>query len=167
MSITIIYGCMFAGKTTELLRYIKKSSNFIVFKPSIDTRSSNCIKSHNGKTYPAINFSTIDELYSQINDVKNIFIDEGQFVENLINFCLDVRLMDKNVYVAGLNYTFDKKPFGDILKLVEIADTRVSLFAKCQCGKPASFTARTSKDTKKIIIGSDIYLPVCSKCFTS
>jgi thymidine kinase len=51
---------------------------------------------------------------------------------------------DKVVIVAGLDGTFQRKPFGSILELIPIAEKVMKLSAVCMyCSKDAPFTLRT------------------------
>ena len=48
--IQVITGCMFAGKTTELINRLKKiNKNHLLIKPKIDTRNTNnSVETHDG-----------------------------------------------------------------------------------------------------------------------
>ena len=73
----------------------------------------------------------------------------------------------KIVIVAGLDSTFERKPFGKILNLVAIAEKVTKLTSICAyCYKLAAFTQRTIKSKEiELIGGEESYKPVCRKCF--
>jgi thymidine kinase len=74
----------------------------------------------------------------------------------------------KVVIVAGLDGTFQKKPFGRLLELIPIAERVVKLSAICvYCGKDAAFTQRIVDNSEvELIGGEDVYRPTCRKCYT-
>ena len=53
------------------------------------------------------------------------------------------------------------------MELIPKCETITKLSAVCvNCGKDASFTARTIEDEKvELIGGEDLYMPFCRKCF--
>jgi len=69
--------------------------------------------------------------------------------------------------VAGLNGSFQRQPFGNLLQLMSHADDVVfckALCAGCRDGTPATFSKRVGASKALIDVG-DHYLPVCRKCF--
>ena len=57
--IEVIAGCMFSGKTEELIRRLRRAQiakqNVKIFKPKIDTRfSDNSIVSHSEQSLPSV-----------------------------------------------------------------------------------------------------------------
>ena len=66
--IQVITGCMFAGKTTELLNRLNKTNqNYLLIKPKIDTRNiNNSIETHDGVQKKAITVS-------KVSDVSKVF----------------------------------------------------------------------------------------------
>ena len=67
----VISGCMFAGKTEELIRRIKvlqyAKKNIVVFKPRIDDRYSDVdVVSHAGTSVKSIAVSTAAEMMKYI-----------------------------------------------------------------------------------------------------
>ena len=69
--------------------------------------------------------------------------------------------------VAALDGTFQRKPFGNILLLVPLAEQMTKLSAVCvECGKEAAFTKRTIESEEvEIIGGEEMYKPLCRGCF--
>ena len=127
MSLKLIVGCMYSGKTTEILRIVNSLKHIneipIIIKPKIDNRySSNKISTHNKQEYEC---QTIDNLsdFKNLNDSKYIIIEEAQFFKDLLLFVIDqVEIKDKNVIVVGLDGDSDRENFGDIHKLYPLCD---------------------------------------------
>ena len=93
-----------------------------------------------------------------------IFIEEAQFFENLFTFVKDGLENQKSFYVAGLDGDFKREPFGDILKLIPLAEKVYKLNALCffcKDGTEAPFTKRlsTSQD-QQLVGGADSYASV-------
>ncbi|MDD3477492.1 MAG: thymidine kinase, partial [Candidatus Izemoplasmatales bacterium] len=71
--IEVITGPMFAGKTEELIRRVKRlefaKQNIIVFKPTIDTRyAQNEVVSHNNNRTRSINITKSSEIMDYVDD---------------------------------------------------------------------------------------------------
>ena len=93
-SIHVIIGCMFSGKTTELLRNVKRYKSIgkttMVLNYSLDERyGKDSVISHDSLGVPAHMISDFEELYTnsnlnhEYNNSEYIFINEGQFFKNL------------------------------------------------------------------------------------
>lgn len=168
--ITLILGGMYAGKTSTLLAigdkslYAKKKVLYI--KPNIDTRSSN-IKTHSGREVECISVDLLSEV--DVSNYSVILIDEGQFIED-IDIQTDLWAnMGKDVYIAALNGTSDRKLFGNIYKLLPKVERFISLNAVCfGCSKKASFSKKINQNEKSVgdidIGGTEKYLASCRKC---
>ena len=90
----VICGCMFAGKTEELIRRINVLSyakkNIMVFKPKIDNRySDEEIVSHAGTHIPCIVVDKGQDILKHIHDdIEVVAIDEIQFFDkDIIDVC--------------------------------------------------------------------------------
>ncbi len=148
--IEVITGCMFAGKTEELIRRIKvlefAKKKIVVFKPVIDNRySENKVVSHAGSSVLSVAINKAEEIYNHIDDsVEVIAIDEVQFFDNkVIEICNDLANKGKRVMVAGLDMDFRGEPFGVIPQLLTTAEFVTKLTAVCTvCGAPATRTQR-------------------------
>jgi len=100
----------------------------------------------------------------------HIFIEEGQFFQDLYNIVEDLTIKhNKKVYVAGLNGDSNRQLFGEIYKLIPIADNIDFLKAKCcicNDGTYGIYSKRFSQNTSQIFIaGANEYKPVCRKHF--
>lgn len=167
--IEVICGPMFAGKTEELIRRIRRleiaNKKVLVFKPLIDTRYSQSeIVSHNFSKSKAIPIAKASEIFDYLVDgVDCIVIDEAQFFDNEIVDIVDY-LADQEIriIIAGLDRDFRGKPFGPMPYLLAIAEEVTKLTAICMVsGDVATRTQRiiNGKEAKEsdpiIIIGAN------------
>ncbi|GFR78351.1 thymidine kinase [Elysia marginata] len=142
--IQVIFGPMFSGKTTELMRRMKRYqiANYqcLVVKYAKDVRYHvSGIATHDRQVLAAVSTENLTDLYSEALKHDVIGIDEGQF------------------------------GFGDILNLVPIAENVVKLNAVCmKCFGDGSFTKRKGSEKKvEVIGGTEMYLATCRGCFHS
>ena len=177
--IEVICGCMFAGKTEELIRRINVLSyarkNILVFKPKIDDRYSTTeIASHAGSKVPCIVISEAKEILDHVNyDTDVVAIDEVQFFdEDVVDICEYLADSGLRVMVAGLDKDFRGEPFGvlpDLLTRAEFVTKLTAVCAKCGAhatrtqriinGKPASFN-----DPIVLVGAKEAYEPRCRHC---
>src|SRR5512135_2511595 len=107
--IEIICGCMFSGKTEELIRRLRRAQiakqKVAVFKPKIDNRySSEHIVSHSEQSLVSQVFDDASEILSGSVGAQVVGIDEGQFFKpNLVAVCEELANQGKRVIVAGLD----------------------------------------------------------------
>jgi|SRR5690625_1509280 len=165
----IICGCMFSGKTEELMKRIRQAEqNHLlvkVFKPAIDVRFSNhSIMSHNGSSVAAISVKNAQELLNCVpKDIDMIGIDEAQFFDedivSVVNMLADQGV---RVIVAGLDTNFRGDPFGPMSSLMATSDSITKLHAICTiCHSTATCTQRimngkpVSYDAPVILIGAE------------
>lgn len=148
--IEVISGCMFAGKTEELIRRIKvfefAKKKVVVFKPKIDSRYSDTqVVSHAGSAVESYSIDHAKEMLKYIDDsVDVIAIDEVQFFdEDVIAICEYLANNGKRVMCAGLDLDFRGMPFGVMSHLITIAEFVTKLTAVCvTCGGPATRSQR-------------------------
>lgn len=175
----VISGCMFAGKTEELIRRIHVLSfakkEIMVFKPSVDTRySSSDVVTHNGTSVACISVKSAKEILKHVTSKTDVVaIDEVQFFdEDIIDVCEYFADQGKRVIVAGLDQDFRGEPFGVIPQLLTRAEFVTKLTAVCaKCGAPATRTQRivnnkpASYDDPVVLVGaSEHYEPRCRHC---
>jgi thymidine kinase len=148
--VEVISGCMFAGKTEELIRRINVLSfakqNILVFKPSIDNRySEEKIVSHAGSSVDSIVVKESKDILDFIKEETDVVaIDEVQFFDrDIIKVTEFLAKQGKRVMVAGLDTDFRGEPFGVMPMLVTTAEFVTKLTAVCTiCGAPATRTQR-------------------------
>jgi thymidine kinase len=149
--IEVVCGPMFAGKTEELIRRIKRleyaKQSVLVFKPKIDNRydAKQEIVSHNLSKKPSIVVESSDEIYQYLNkDIDAVVIDEAQFFDSGIIKVAE-KLADRGVRViiGGLDRDFRGEPFGPMPELLARAEFVTKLTAICvKSGLPATRTQR-------------------------
>jgi len=172
--IDLITGCMFSGKSTEIIRLINRykalDKKILIINHSSDTRyQQNSISTHsniNINCFSTDNLEIIksDPKYNYIStDV--IVIEEGQFFQDLYHFALNSADIDnKIVIIAGLDGDSNREEFGDIIKLIPKCDNITKLHALCSIckdGTLAPFTKRLVNDDKQILVGVSEFIPVC------
>ncbi len=148
--IEVITGPMFAGKTEELLRRVKRleyaRKNIIVFKPMIDNRySSDEVVSHNNNRTKSVNISRASEIFEYITgETDVVVIDEIQFLDDeAVGVCEFLADKGIRVIVSGLDRDFRGEPFGLMPNLLARAEFVTKLTAVCvKCGIPATRTQR-------------------------
>lgn len=180
MTTTVIKGCMFAGKTSELLlRHSQADADLGsaavgLIGHAMDNRyKSGCVCSHNGDNYPAHITSALmsADTLEYVAGKHIIFVDEGCFYADLLAFAAHCRYHSISLVVCGLDYMASGAEFGQILALARQPSVQVvQLFAKCDCGDAAIYTGMCSGQIAISGIrvgGGDIYSPKCEKCFSA
>lgn len=177
--IEVITGPMFAGKSEELIRRIKRleyaHKKTLVFKPKIDNRySENEIVSHSKIKTRSINIETAQDILKYVDrDTEAVVIDEVQFLDHeIVHVVEELANRGIRVIVAGLDCDFRGEPFQNMPELLALAEDVTKLTAICmRCGAPATRTQRlvngepASYDDPIIIVGaSESYEPRCRHC---
>lgn len=170
--IEVIAGCMFSGKTEELIRRLRRAKiakqNVKIFKPKIDNRySATDIVSHSEQSLPSILISDINEVLNHSADAEVIGIDEAQFFSNdIVSVCNKLANEGKRIIIAGLDQDYRGIPFEPMPQLLAISEYITKTLAICVvCGNPADKTQRTNKSSERVVVGaSDIYEARCRKC---
>lgn len=173
--IDMIIGPMFCGKSTELLRRVRRykyaGKKCLVLKFARDLRySADSVMTHDQtNSLPALNVTKLSDVQLDKEDPYDVIgIDEGQFFEDVEEFAEKWANLGIVVVIAALDGDFQRKPFGKIPQMVTIAETVTKLTAVCAKCKnhSASFTQRTTSDTAQAVIGgAEMYRPVCRTCF--
>lgn len=187
--LTVILGCMFSQKTTELVRRVRqereKGFQVLVVNSCRDTRyqveseksqgeekRKGEMVTHDGEREEAMMVSSLAEVNHLVvgsPKYRMIAIDEGQFFPDL--FLYVTQWADEQqiqILVAGLDGTFEREPFGDMLRLIPHAEEVVRLHAQCSyCpdGKGKAIYSRRKKATESkgtvMVGGAEAYEPVC------
>jgi thymidine kinase len=181
--LSLLIGCMFAQKTTELLRRVRRYRSIgyhvLVINYIGDTRyGKECIASHDKEVEKAICVSTLAEVdhMARSQEFQVIVIDEGQFFPDLFQYVtMWADTLPVHIVIAGLDGTSERKPFGDILNLIPHAEEVERLEAFCSvCGDGtiANYSqykglrsVENGANTKEEVVigGTEIYRPVCRK----
>jgi len=170
---------MFAGKTEELIRRVKRlefaRQNIIVFKPLMDTRyAEDEVVSHNNNRTRSININSAKEIMNYVDDYTEVVaIDEVQFLdEDAVEICEYLADHGIRVIVSGLDRDFRGEPFTFMPRLLALAEDVTKLSAICvKCHTPATRTQRiingkpASYDDPIILVGAqDSYEARCRHC---
>jgi thymidine kinase len=177
--IEIICGPMFAGKSEELIRRIKRleyaKKKTLVFKPSIDIRySTNEVVSHSNLKAKSIAIKESKEILDYVDSSTfAIAVDEVQFLDkDIIYIAQKLALKGIRVILGGLDTDFRGEPFPITASLMTIAEDVLKLTAICVvCGAPATKTKRIINGKPAhyadpiIKVGaSEAYEPRCRHC---
>lgn len=172
-TISLIMGSMFSGKSTDMVSEIRRCRQInipiCVINNTLDTRyTSNGVSTHDQMKEESI---CSDKLMKLIDnpcflEAKEILIEEGQFFPDLYEFVLVAcEKYYKTVRVYGLDGDFMRQPFGQMLKLLPIADQIKKLKALCkECGDntPAIYSKKIVKTEQYIVVAKDdVYQAVC------
>lgn len=149
-SVEVICGCMFSGKTDELIRRLRRAviarQKVQVFKPAIDIRYAvEKVTSHAGNDFKAVPVETSANILQRLDPEATVIgIDEAQFFDDGIIQVVDfLAESGRRVIVAGLDMDFRGEPFGPMPILMAKAEKVDKLQAICMvCGEPASRTQR-------------------------
>ena len=158
--IEVICGCMFSGKTEELIRRLNRSiiakQNVEIFKPVVDNRyHEKNVVSHNETSIRSTAVSFANDILLLAGDCDVVGIDEAQFFDNeIINVCNKLANVGKRVIVAGLDMDFEGKPFGPMPHLLAIAEFVTKVHAICaKTGELGSFSYRLTDEESTVLVG--------------
>jgi thymidine kinase len=176
MSLEIVLGPMFSGKSSRILsvvsRYSALNLPILVIKHAADTRYAvNEISTHDQRKVPCLSVDSFDKVdRSILNSYKLIIVEEAQFFTGLVEFVkLVVDTMCRDVILVGLDGDSKRRPFGEILQCIPMADKvekLTALCARCANGKEAIFSRRLTSSEEQMLVGSsDLYQAVCRDCY--
>lgn len=158
--IEVICGCMFSGKTEELIRRLNRAliakQKVEIFKPKVDQRYHPAnVVSHNDRALRSTPVNFANDILLLSGDCDVVGIDEAQFFdEDIVAVCNALANQGKRVVIAGLDMNFEGKPFGPMPNLLAVAEFVTKLHAICaQTGELASFSYRLSNDSENVKIG--------------
>ncbi len=170
--ITVVSGCMFSGKTTELLRRLERSSSSesLAFKHAIDDRySPGAIVSHAGKAYPAHAITSSSEIEAYVDSgIELVAIDEAHwFDSSLVDVVSSLAAGQISVIAALLDRNSWGQPFTVAQRLNAIADEPIARHAVCaRCNRPADRTQRLTPIVGGDLVGGpEAYEPRCRRCW--
>jgi len=171
--IEVVCGCMFSGKTEELIRRARRAEiakqKVAIFKPRIDNRySAQHIVSHSEQSLTSTVVDDAMEILELSKEAQVVGVDEGQFFKaNLVDVCEQLANAGKRVIVAGLDQDYRGKPFEPMPQLLAVAEYITKTLAICMvCGNPADRTQRKTHQADRVVVGAkDIYEARCRHCF--
>ena len=177
--IEVICGCMFSGKTEEMIRRVKRAQiarqKVQVFGHSLDLRyGQDRVASHSGVSCTAVIARHAADILERVDsETQVVAIDEVQFFDSSIaQVCSDLAEHGTRVLAAGLDMDFRGEPFGPMPLLLAQAELVDKLQAICvRCGHAASRTQRLINgqpafyEDPIIMVGaSEVYEARCRAC---
>lgn len=186
--LTQIIGCMFSGKSTELiLEYVNAvklndraliKKKICMIKHADDNRySGECVSTHNGVLKVKADF--VVRSLGEIPDLETysyIYIDEAHFYPDFVDVVkrlvlnADVKIWSTTLNGTASSKTVDSIPFDTVTKLLPYSKEIRIIPAVCySCRQDAFHTCTTpfGKEQNAIGIyvgGSLLYYPACSAC---
>lgn len=158
--IEVVCGCMFSGKTEELIRRLNRAliarQHVEIFKPVIDNRyHDSAVVSHNQNSIRSTSVNFASDILMLAGDCDVVGIDEAQFFdEAIVEVCNKLANSGKRVIVAGLDMDFEGKPFGQMPYLMAVAEFVTKVHAICaRTGELASFSYRLTNDDRQVVVG--------------
>ncbi len=171
-TLTIISGCMFSGKTTELLQLLAShpSSRVLAFKHVSDRRyRSDAIVSHAGVARDAVPIASAHELLNlAVGEDRVVGIDEVHFFDaQIVDAVRTLMECGCDVMVTALDRDSWGRSFRVVDRLVALANTPVTKVAVCaQCGATADHTQRTTPILGGDMVGgAESFEPRCAGCW--
>ncbi len=166
--IHVITGCMFSGKTDELLRLLRRAEiagrRVMLVRPRLDDRTPpEVVESRSGVAFrarPVPGSADIPALVSH-ERASVVGIDEAQFFdEGIVEIAELLAAEGRTVLLSGLDQDFLGRPFGQLPQLLALADEVTKLTAICTvCGAEATRTQRlvggrpAGRDDPLIVVG--------------
>ena len=171
--IEVICGSMFSGKTEELIRRLNRAKianqKVQIFKPLKDDRyHQTAVVSHNENAIESTPIAQSTDIYTNIQDVNVVGVDEAQFFDSqIVEVCQKLAISGVRVVVAGLDMDFRGEPFGPIPNLLAVAEYITKVHAICpHCGSLATHSYRLTEETDTVVLGEkDKYEPRCRICY--
>ena len=172
--IETITGCMFSGKSEELIRQLRRAviarQSVQIFKPRLDTRfDEEDIVTHSQIRLRSEPVDDATELRSRVRDDTDVVgIDEAQFFDlDLVGAATDLAAAGRRVIVAGLDLDYRGDPFEPMPQIMAVSEYVSKQLAICMvCGDPAHFSQRLGASTQRIQVGAgDSYEARCRRHF--
>lgn len=174
MSLEIVIGPMFSGKSSYALSYVRRQRAIgkvvLVIKPDIDNRYATdaVLVTHDKEKIPCMRWNTKRPLSELSLAGYDCYVfEEAQFLTGLYDLCRELLfVLRKNILVVGLDGCAQQRKFGEILDLIPICTNVTKLAALCkQCGDgtPAVYSKKMEEhgDSQVDVGGSEKYTAVC------
>jgi len=161
-----IFGPMYAGKSSELMKRILWLSHqklpILVIKPNIDNRySTNEIVTHTGHKYPCEYLKKLcdvfDKQHIMFYNLHTVFIDEIQFfdIQDVKDFITTLKIFKINLIVSGLDQDSSGEPFDSSAYILAISDNVIKLQSYCNvCGQAATKTYKIQNSGNRVDVAS-------------
>jgi thymidine kinase len=166
--IHLITGCMFSGKTDEMLRLIRRAEiagrRVVLVRPAIDDRTAvGSVESRSGVGYAARSVADSGDIPPIVSGERAsvVAIDEAQFFDDGLPEIAELLAAEgRSVMISGLDQDFLGRPFNAMPTLLALADQVTKLTAICTvCGADATRTQRmvggrpAAADDPLIVVG--------------
>ncbi|MFV2063956.1 MAG: thymidine kinase [Chloroflexota bacterium] len=166
--IHLITGCMFSGKTDEMLRLIRRAEiagrRVVLVRPAMDDRTeAGSVESRSGVGYKARAVRDSNEIPPMVSAERAsvVAIDEAQFFDDGLPEVAELLAAEgRSVLISGLDQDFLGRPFNSMPTLLALADQVSKLSAICTvCGADATRTQRmvggrpAAADDPLIVVG--------------
>lgn len=178
MSLDIILGPMFAGKSSRILsiesRYASLGMRVLILKHASDNRygRGDAVITHDNRHVPCRRIMSLNEVdENTIRPFDVVIVDEAHFFPGLVAFTLRVvEGLRKSLFLVGLDGDSNRRPFGELLECIPLADRveRITAFChSCADGTPGLFSYRRAgpHDQQVIVGGPERYQTLCRQCF--
>jgi thymidine kinase len=179
--VEVVTGCMFSGKTEELLRRVRRAEiaghDVAAFTPALDDRYGTAtIGSHAGRQIEARVVdpgAPLPDIREELNGHEMVAIDEANFFDApLVEACETLAAGGRRVVVSGLDQTYRGEPFEPMPQLLALAEYVDKFRAICaECGEPATRNQRlvdgepAHYDDETIKVGAEeSYEARCREC---
>jgi thymidine kinase len=178
--IEVISGVMFAGKSEELIRRVRRAiiarRRVQVFKSHLDSRYTGLysVSSHDGTELDASPVDSAGEIFRLVRpESQLVAIDEAQFLDpDVVPVATTLAARGVRVILAGTDTDFRGEPFGAMGELMAVAELVDKLQAICVvCGDPACRNQRLLNgkparyDSPTIMVGGrESYEARCRHC---
>jgi len=167
--IEVVTGCMFSGKTEELIRRLNRAryatQRVVMYKPAVDTRyAADDVVSHSSLRYPCRPVGSAQEILRLVDDAQVVGIDEAQFFDlGLVDVANRLADDGRRVVVAGLDQDYRGQAFEPIPQLMAVAEYVTKTLAVCMvCGAPANRSQRLVQRDDRVVLGaSEAYEARC------
>lgn len=171
MSLEVVCGPMFSGKSSYIGACVKRyhaiGMQVLVVKPLADGRYSSLpeVVTHDGVRFDCVSVGHLVNTFS-LDDADVIIVEEAQFFGDLVLFVKHaVETLHRDVVVVGLDGDYNRKPFGQVLDCIPLADKVTKLTALCsECGDgtPGLFSYRKTGGSAQVQVGgSSMYEAYC------
>jgi thymidine kinase len=180
-TLTLFMGCMFAGKTTELIRTLQdcrhRGLRILFVKARLDTRAGAvCIATHDKVRIeaPVFECARLSEAVELYGDKVDVFgIDEVHFFEDAPEAIAKMTAKRCRVYATALNALYDRQMPKIVHTLIGHGATVQHLFATCLDCHNRTATVSLLRNASKygadaakqpLIGGSDKFFVCCAPC---
>jgi thymidine kinase len=178
MSLDIVIGPMFAGKSSRILsiesRYASLGLRVLILKHASDNRFGyhDDVITHDLRRVPCRRLLVLNEVEDEtLARFDVVIVDEAHFFPGLVEFV--TRIVEhhrKVLFLVGLDGDSNRRPFGELLECIPLADRveRITAFCRrCANGTPGLFSHRTHgpHDQQVIVGGAGLYETLCRGCY--